>query len=317
MKYSYSQSDGIESIAALIDGELYQATSGHPGWSVIKEKCFNGTLEVKDFDLEQQVIDHFKITDTVSIINGEVYFDGDIAHGLLADRIIKSASEGSDPTPLANFMWKLSNNPSRNSRDQLFWWLEKSGFEIAQNGDVIGYKSVHSQSEPNKFLSVSSGEAFVNGTKHVGQIPQTFGDFVSMPRSEVTDNPSVACSYGLHVGTLDYAKGFSGDTVLVVHVNPANVVSVPMDSGCEKMRVCEYEVMWVLADTNYYEFQNSSWLKSAAWNDGVLTVTMKSGSAYQYKDVTEDVFGAWLDADEYGYPGEFYNDEIKGEYERV
>jgi hypothetical protein len=66
-----------------------------------------------------------------------------------------------------------------------------------------------------------------------------------MPRFGVDDNCSVGCSNGLHVGAIDYVKSYGGpgDKVVVCKVNPADVVSVPLDSEHQKVRCCRYEVV--------------------------------------------------------------------------
>jgi hypothetical protein len=94
------------------------------------------------------------------------------------------------------------------------------------------------------------------------------------------------------------------------------------------MRVCEYYVECVVEEpedeavdsADKYYFQNSSWLKSAEWSwDETLTIETKRGAEIKYADVPMWVWGSWLDSDlpEYGYAGEFYNDEIKGQYPRI
>lgn len=289
MKYTYIKNDDSETIVALIDGDLYSITNEHPCWDDVRWKCSEGTATPEDFDIEKKVIKYLELSDRAGIDNGVLNFDGEEMHTVLADKIIANVTDGVDATGLVNFMELLADNPSRNSRDQLFTWLEQSGFEITDAGLIVGYKSVYSTDEG--YLSVSSGTATVNGITHTGQIPQKIGDVVTMPRSEVTDNPAESCSYGLHVGTLSYAKGFSGDTILIIHVDPADVVSVPQDSNFEKMRVCRY---WV-ADVYKTEPKvlthsfDSSLIKSASWQEidetyGILTVELNNG-VYNYEEV--------------------------------
>lgn len=293
MNYSYTKTGGVESIAALIDGQLYQATDRHPNWERIEENCFDETLTAGDFDMGQKVADYLALSDDMEVKEGRLLFMGEQMHGVLADKILESVRNGDNAQPLVQFAEKLRSNPSRNSRDQLFNWLEKAGLELTPDGNVIGYKSVYSNPDNSdySFRSVSSGKARVNGVAQVGQIFQSVGDTVSMDRSDVTDNPAVACSHGLHVGTLSYAKGFSGDTILIIHVDPADVVSVPQDSNFEKMRVCRY---WV-ADVYKTEPKvlthsfDSSLIKSASWQEidetyGILTVELNNG-VYNYEEV--------------------------------
>ena len=53
--------------------------------------------------------------------------------------------------------------------------------------------------------------------------------------------------YGLHAGALNYVASYgsveSNDRIVIVKINPADVVSVPSDCNCEKLRTCRYEVV--------------------------------------------------------------------------
>jgi hypothetical protein len=65
-----------------------------------------------------------------------------------------------------------------------------------------------------------------------------------MPRNFVCDDAGIGCSDGFHAGSLDYAEGFGrGGNLMVVEINPADVVSVPNDSDCQKLRTCKYKVV--------------------------------------------------------------------------
>lgn len=63
-----------------------------------------------------------------------------------------------------------------------------------------------------------------------------------MPRDRVDSNGRVECSVGLHVGTYEYASGYVGNMMLLVKVNPRDVVSVP-DYDFSKLRSCRYTII--------------------------------------------------------------------------
>ena len=71
------------------------------------------------------------------------------------------------------------------------------------------------------------------------------GDTASMKRRQVCDDHTQGCDTGLHVGTYQYACDWAGSTgvVVLVKFNPKDIVSVPSDCNCQKMRVSEYEVI--------------------------------------------------------------------------
>lgn len=62
-----------------------------------------------------------------------------------------------------------------------------------------------------------------------------------MPRNFVEDDPEAACSYGLHCASKEYAAGYG--TVMMVMVDPADVVSVPYQHNSAKCRACRYEIV--------------------------------------------------------------------------
>jgi hypothetical protein len=127
---------------------------------------------------------------------------------------------------LLNFWKNLEQNPSFNSRQNLFKFLENEGHSITEDGHFIGYRGVR--------------EDFKD--KHSGKFDNSPGQVCEMHRSLVDDNPDNDCSHGLHVGGFKYAKAF-GPKLVIVKVNPRDVVAVPNAYGGEKMRVCRFEVL--------------------------------------------------------------------------
>lgn len=155
----------------------------------------------------------------------------------LSDTINRYRHEGRDPSNLVAFMSRLAANPSRRSRDQLFNWTQIKKLTIDNDGFIIGFKGVRSD-----MLSISSGQAFVNDVEFNGNIPNAIGTVISMPRDRVQDDPTIGCSYGLHIGNWSYANAW-GELTLEVKIDPADVVSVPVDCNFQKLRCCRYEVI--------------------------------------------------------------------------
>lgn len=168
---------------------------------------------------------------------------GDPVEEVVLATALRLASENVDPAPISAFLARLERNPSEASRSQLFGWLKAGGFTITTDGLIVGYKSVRDDG-----LSVHRGAEPVtvvhqDGTTETvtGHVPHPVGATVWMSRELVDADRHPACSIGLHVGTYNYAKGFS-TTMLVVLVDPADVVSVPACSGDQKVRVCRLVV---------------------------------------------------------------------------
>ena len=196
-------------------------------------------------DYSAAISDKFEsLSDRVSVKGGEVYFDNDPIDNSISKHIIRCLDADEDWISVVNFLEKVSTNPDPNSREQLYNWLNIHDFTITYEGDIIGYKGVkESSDEEAQYESLHSGRAIVNGVEQRNSvIKQNIGDVVEMPRSQVNHDPDQGCSYGLHVGTHDYAKGY-GSIVLEVVFNPRDVVSVPNDSGYAKLRTCRYHIV--------------------------------------------------------------------------
>jgi hypothetical protein len=99
---------------------------------------------------------------------------------------------------------------------------------ITSNGTIQAYKAVR--------------ENYTDC--HTGTFDNTVGNTLQMPRNKVDDNKDVGCSYGFHAGTFEYARDFmpSNGHLLIVEIDPADVVSIPTDCQFQKLRTCKYKV---------------------------------------------------------------------------
>ena len=241
---------GVDTVTAFDPSSstpIYQTDSRHPHWVAILEGLQNNDPSVLSlFDVKKGLKTRVeKLSDRVSWDGENVLFDGDVMDTVIADHLKRCLEAGvNDYEPVVKFWEKIASNPDTRSREQLFKWLRSHSFTITEEGDILGYKGVQGY-DPETFKSQHSGEAYVDGVYYNDYIPNKPGTVVTMPRSKVANDPSVACHYGLHVGDWTYAKQFARGAVLEVHVNPRDVVSIPSDSSQRKMRCCRYEVVKV------------------------------------------------------------------------
>lgn len=249
MSYQYSkiETDVHESITVFVDGEMHVAISDHPHYEDIVQAAKDGDPDILDlFDLSRSVDQKFNaLSRRVSVSGGNLYFDNEPVHGAISEHVIRFYEEGLDFGPLVNFLERLAANPNEHSREQLYNWLDGRDFTINLSGDIVGYKGVAVRD--GEYLSISSGSAIVNGERVKGQIPNSIGSVIEMPRSQVAFDPRVGCSTGLHFGTWEYARGFGRGAVLKVSVDPADIVSVPTDCDAQKVRTCRYTVQDVIS----------------------------------------------------------------------
>jgi hypothetical protein len=140
-------------------------------------------------------------------------------------------SKGLPFQPLVNFLDNLMENPSMQSQTELYDFLEHQYLPITEDGHFLAYKAVR-----NDYMD-----------KYAGTFDNRVGSICEMRRAKVDDNRGVGCSQGLHAGALNYVASYgsvdSGDKIVIVKINPKDVVSVPNDCNCEKLRTCRYEVV--------------------------------------------------------------------------
>lgn len=231
------------------DGGTATVPESHPKFKEILDLVRTKSGEDEDIKLLVNTLHEIgqrlsTVTERISVAPYGVFFDGDPLRGELADFLLELFNEGrtQDFTSVANFLEKAATNPSIESIDALYKWITNGDLVITPTGDFVAYKGVQVNSK-GESQSINSGTAFVNGEIFVGHIPNPDGAVISMPRSKVNANNGVGCSTGLHAGTYSYASMFGQGRLLLVQINPRDVVSVPNDSSFQKLRVSRYTVV--------------------------------------------------------------------------
>jgi len=165
----------------------------------------------------------------IEVKDGSVFVDGDVVRSIVADRIINYLADGIDCLPIFKFITRLRLNPSKRAVDELYTFLEHKHLPLTATGTFLAYKAVR-----HDFTD-----------KHTGKFFNGVGEVLSMMRNKVDDNKEVGCSYGFHAGTLEYASGFasSDDRLVLVEIDPTDVVSIPTDCNFQKLRTCRYKVV--------------------------------------------------------------------------
>lgn len=164
--------------------------------------------------------------------NGVVFHNNVPVHNVIADRLVSILDAGNPLGGLELFLENLLKNPSARAVSEGYEFLENKNLPITEDGHFLAYKSVRSDYKD----------------KYSGKFDNSVGNVVEVPRNTVDDNRERECSYGLHVGALGYSgpNGWyhgEGDKVIIVKVNPRDIVAVPKDHAAQKMRVSRYEVI--------------------------------------------------------------------------
>jgi hypothetical protein len=174
------------------------------------------------------------------IINGELWYKGERLPDTLRQKVESLIANGLPLSPFEKFWDNLKHNPSSTAVNELIEFLSYKELPITEDGYFLAYKGINPDGysmHGNPNTVVIQGEV-----DDKGRLLNSIGAVLEVARNAVDDDRRNHCSHGLHVGSLDYARGFAS-RLIVVKVNPADVVSVPSDYSCQKARVCKYEVV--------------------------------------------------------------------------
>lgn len=176
----------------------------------------------------------------ITVQQDRVYYKGEEVLNSVADRIREFVRLGLSWEPLGRFLDNLMDNPSANSRKELYKFLEHKHMPITADGHFLAYRGLRS----DYYSKHSDPKApLIHGQMDdQGHIYNGIGERVEVKRSYVDDNQNQGCGRGLHIGSLEYATSW-GPRVVVVKVNPRDAVCVPHDSNWQKLRACAYTVV--------------------------------------------------------------------------
>ena len=218
-------------LTVILKNKAHQVIPDHTNYKLILEALPTATEDelLELVDIEKAIATFSQ--GQVSIVNGKVMFEGEEVHGSISKRIIEFMSKGLPFQPLVNFLENLMKNPSMQSQQELYDFLEHENLPVTEDGCFLAYKAVNSDFKD----------------KWKGTFDNKVGQVCEMRRAKVDDNRGRGCSAGLHAGALNYVANYgnvdAGDNIVIVKINPEDVVSVPSDCNCEKLRTCKYEVV--------------------------------------------------------------------------
>ncbi len=232
--------------AVIAAGKNYSFDSTHPKYNdlvefirVSDEKSFVETLSVG------KVVDNWSQGD-FRLEGGFLFYLNEQIHPVITSRILEMIKEGFDHKPMLRFLENLYRNTSYSSINELYTFLIHKHLPITPDGCFIAYKSVSIYRGPDIVdlmgNTIKEGDYVDSYTKK--SYRNNIGDAPAMARYKVDDNRNEACSHGLHCGALQYVTNdYRQEVILQVKVNPADVVSVPLDANTMKVRCTSYEVV--------------------------------------------------------------------------
>jgi len=217
-----------ESLTVIINGKSLTMNKENPSFKLAIK-----ALQEEDYNKVERLFDTATAVEeyadgNVKVSNGVLTYKGEEVHNYCTEKILQFMSEDLPYKPLVKFFEKLMQNPSRRAVNELYKFLEHKAMPLTATGNFLAYKSVR--------------DDYTDW--HTGKFSNKVGEILEMVRNNVCDDAEIGCSHGFHAGSLEYAESFgSGGHLMVVEINPTDVVSVPKDCDCQKLRTCKYKVV--------------------------------------------------------------------------
>lgn len=260
-----------DSITLVIDKQTKVYGLGHPNYSKIIEALKAGDFDeiIRLTNIAEQ-LNHFG-EGKVVVRGGVVYYGEYPVDNSLTRRILKMKDDGFDIGPMVAFLENLMLNPSSRSVNELYGFLSANNLPLTEDGHFLAYKRVRDDWKDY----------------YTGTIDNSLGKVVEMKRNMVNDDKEQTCSYGLHFCSLEYLQHYYGGTgrIVIVKINPRDVVSIPVDYNNSKGRCCRYEVIDTHTSQNVERFD-----KSVYSNTGQTYVKPVTNSCGDNCKCSSDVF---------------------------
>ena len=240
-KSEVSWNAGFNFINCYIDGEVITADRKHPAF----DEAFKILIETNDVIRAASMLSIKKAIETyvkgdIKIIGNTLTYKDVVLDTNMTRRVVEMWKNSEDITTMINFLIRLVKNPRREAVYELFDFLKHNDIKITEDGYFLAYKRIS-----DDYTDIWTG-TFDNS---IGASPR-------MEPFEVDADRNNECSYGLHVASAGYIPHYScreNDRVIMVKVDPANVVAIPEGYDHAKLRTWTYDVIKEVT----YEFKNS------------------------------------------------------------
>jgi hypothetical protein len=220
------------SLTVYVDGKAFAYNASNELYTLIIN-----ALKARDWDKVRNLVNVkaelvSQSGGNVTVQSGTVFYKGEPIHNAVTNRILTMLQEGFSVEPMLLFLENLMNNPSMRAVNESYRFFEHCGLPITEDGCFLAYKMVRSD-----YKDIYSGK-----------MDNSVGVTLSVPRNSVDDIATNTCSNGLHFASLEYVvngnygRREQGHRLMVVKINPANVVSIPVDYNNSKGRACEYTI---------------------------------------------------------------------------
>ncbi len=221
------------SLSVFVDGRTFAVTASNKLYNMILD-----ALKIKDWDAVRSLarmkdLIVVKSQGAISVTDDAIYYNGKPVHNTLTNRIMDMFANGFDIDPMLRFLENLMQNPSQSAINELYDFLACSELPITEDGHFLAYKMIRSD-----YRDIYSGT-----------MDNSVGKVLEVPRQSVDSDRHRTCSSGLHFASLNYVEngGYGsvsrGHRLVVLKINPRDVVSIPVDYNNSKGRACKYLIL--------------------------------------------------------------------------
>jgi hypothetical protein len=214
---------------------------GRPFPVLRSAKFFDEIFKALNAQNEAEVRKYLKLKNSIAefsdgkfqLFEESLYYNGAEVHNEVVRRILECYKLGGDVLPMVNFLENVLQNPSDSSRDELYLFLEHCDLPITEDGFFLAYKMIR-----DDYKDI-----------YTGTMDNSVGATPTVDRNTVDTNRHNTCSRGLHFASLHYIENgsygskSSGHRLVIVKINPKDVVSIPTDYNNSKGRAWTYTVI--------------------------------------------------------------------------
>lgn len=291
-----------DGVTVIVNGKPRMVPASHGNYQPLVDAINAGDMDEVAMLSDIKAAVAVKTFGRVKILDNEVEVDGRVISGRLVDRILEMVRLGSEALEgYVAFLDNLMDNPRKLAVDELYLFMEACNLPVTSDGHLLAYRYVrddyfdsYSRTTFAKPADAMTSEELAKYSKPViggreNEVTTQVIDGitnVSMPRNMVDDVRDRTCSQGLHFCSYNYLPSYGiGDTtrVLIVKINPADVVSIPSDYNNAKGRTCKYQVVSEIE--NWEDTRITPWFTDEFEDDDDLDFDPDTG------EIFDDEFG--------------------------
>lgn len=251
---------GSDSLTAFVGGRPYTVNKSAEIFEIALNAVRANDPEafLSVVDTKAKMATAMQNVDGVTVKGKQIFYGTREITGLLATRFFEMVQLKLDTAPLGRFIANLMQNPSKRAVDETFDFVSACNLPITEEGNILAYRRVRGDYLDNHSRSVPNKPAWKFSNEEMNSLPITCGKKnevtvdideetgftkVSMDRNLVDEDKDRTCSQGLHFCSFEYLKSFSGERVIVVEINPKDIVAIPSDYNNAKGRTCSYLIV--------------------------------------------------------------------------